>query len=115
MVSVLIPARNEQYLGKTIENVLENARDEIEIIVILDGYIPDPQLHFDNRVIFVHYKESIGQRQAINIAARMAKGKYIMKLDAHCAVDEGFDVKLATDCEEDMTMIGRMYNLDIET
>ena len=38
-----------------------------------------------------------------------------MKLDAHCAVDEGFDVKLAQDCEYDWTMIPRMYNLDVDT
>ena len=115
MLSVLITARNEDYLGKTIENVLENARGEIEVIVILDGYIPNPQLHFDSRVTFVHYENSIGQRQGINEAARRAKGKYIMKLDAHCAVDEGFDVKLAKDCEYDWIVVPRMYNLDIET
>jgi hypothetical protein len=38
-----------------------------------------------------------------------------MKLDAHCAVDKGFDVKLQKDCEPDWTVIPRMYNLDAET
>jgi hypothetical protein len=31
----------------------------------------------------------------------MSEAKFIMKLDAHCAVDKGFDVKLAEDCEYD--------------
>jgi hypothetical protein len=34
-----------------------------------------------------------------------------MKLDAHCAVDEGFDVKLMADCQPDWTMVPLQYNL----
>ena len=115
-LSVIIPARNEIYLEKTIRNVLENIRGNTEILVVLDGYIPDPQIVTnDDRVYFIHNPESIGQRQAINQAARFSNSKYIMKLDAHCAVDEGFDVKLMADCEYDWTVIPRMYNLDIDT
>jgi cephalosporin hydroxylase/glycosyltransferase involved in cell wall biosynthesis len=116
MLTVIIPARNEQYLEKTIRDVLANAEGEIEIIVELDGYIPDPQIVIgDNRVLFIHHKESIGQRACINHAAKLAKGNFIMKLDAHCALDKGFDVKLAADCEPSWTVVPRMYNLDIET
>jgi glycosyltransferase involved in cell wall biosynthesis len=115
-VTVIIPSRNEKYLEPTIRNVLENARGEIEVLAILDGWIPDPPIHInDDRMRFIPLEESIGQRQSINLAAKQAKGKYIMKLDAHCAVDEGFDVKLIADCEYDWTVIPRMYNLDIET
>lgn len=115
MLSVIIPARNEKYLQKTIENVLENAGGEIEVIAICDGYWPDPYIKDDPRVNIIHHTEARGQRASINEAARIAKGKFIMKLDAHCAVDKGFDVKLAQDCEYDWTVIPRMYNLDIET
>ncbi len=116
MLSVLIPARNEIYLEKTIRNLLENARGEIEIISVLDGWLPDPPINIgDERAKFIHFEDSIGQRQAINYAAKQAKGGYVMKLDAHCAVDEGFDVTLAADCAYDWTMIPRMYNLDIDT
>lgn len=116
MLSVIIPALNEIYLEKTIRNVLENAQGEIEIIAILDGYIPDPQIVIhDSRVKFVHNEKSIGQRAAINQGARLAVGKYVMKLDAHCAVGPGFDVILAADCEYDWTVVGRMYNLDVDT
>ena len=116
MLSVVIPAKNEIYLEKTIKNVLDNAEGEIEVIAVLDGYIPDPQIIMkDERVIFLHFSDSIGQRKAINEGVKIAKGEFIMKLDAHCAVDKGFDVKLAADCEYDWTIIHRMYNLDIET
>jgi glycosyltransferase involved in cell wall biosynthesis len=116
LLSVIIPARNEPYLEKTIRNVLENARGEVEVLTVLDGWLPDPQIHIeDERAKFFHFPESIGQRQAINYAAGKAQGEYVMKLDAHCAVDEGFDLKLAADCEYDWTVIPRMYNLDIAT
>lgn len=116
MLSVIIAARNEKYLEQTIRNILANAEGDIEVIVELDGYLPDPRIDTgDPRVIFYHHEKSIGQRQCINHGARVAKGKYIMKLDAHCAVDKGFDVKLAADCEYDWTIIPRMYNLDINT
>ena len=115
MLSIIIPARNEQFLEKTIRDILENAEGEIEVIAILDGYIPNPQIVInDDRVQFIHFEESIGQRAAINYGAKIAKGKYIMKCDAHCAFDKGFDVKLAADCEYDWTIVPRMYNLDVE-
>ena len=112
MLSIIIPARCEKYLEKTILNVLENATGEIEIIAILDGYKPEIDIK-DDRVVFIHNEESIGQRQSINQGVRACKGEYIMKLDAHCAVAKGFDEILVRDCEYDMTMIPRMYNLDV--
>jgi cephalosporin hydroxylase len=116
MVSIIIPARNEVYLKNTIENILVNARGEVEVLVMLDGYLPDPPIDMkDERVVFFHYPQPIGQRQCINEGVRHAKGHYVMKLDAHCAVDEGFDVKLAQDCAYDWTVVPRMYNLDVET
>jgi Glycosyltransferases involved in cell wall biogenesis len=116
MLSVIIPAKNEIYLEKTIRNVLANARGEIEIIVELDGYLPNPQIVIgDNRVIFYHHENAIGQRKCINHGATVARGEYIMKLDAHCAVDEGFDIKLAADCDPSWTVVPRMYNLDVTT
>ena len=115
MVSVVIPSRLEKYLEQTIRSILSAAEGEIEVIAVLDGYLPDPQIDLkDKRVMFLHYPEPIGQRAAINAGARAAKGKYILKTDAHSMFDKGFDVKLAADCEYDWTVIPRMYNLDAE-
>ena len=116
MLSILIPARNEIYLEKTIRNVLENAEGDIEILVALDGYLPEPRIVLnDRRVTFYHEPESIGQRQSVNKLARLAQGEYLMKLDAHCAVDKGFDVKLTADYKEGEVHLPRMYNLDVQT
>lgn len=115
-VSIIIPARNEVYLEKTIRNVLENARGDIEILVMLDGYVPDPQIVIDDdRVIFHYFPEAIGQRGAINEGVKRCSGDFIMKLDAHCAVAEGFDVELSTSCGKNTLIVPRMYNLDVET
>jgi cephalosporin hydroxylase len=116
MLSVIIPAKNEIYLEKTIRDILANSEGEVEIIVELDGYIPEPQIDVnDNRVTFIHHKDSIGQRACVNHGAKIAKGKYILKCDAHVAFDKGFDVKLIAEATDpSVTWVGRMYNLDVE-
>ena len=110
-LSVLIPARNEVFLEQTIKNILENAEADTEVIAVLDGYWPDPPIKDNTKVTFIHHTVPVGQRAAVNEAAAISKAKYVMKLDAHCAVDKGFDVKLMADCEKDWTVIPRMYNL----
>src|ERR1041385_8398985 len=101
-VSFLIPARNEIYLERTVRNVLENIRGNSEVIVCLDGWIPDPQIHFnDDRVKIFYLQEPQGHRKATNECAMRAEGKYICKLDAHCAIDEGFDLKMMAECQPD--------------
>jgi glycosyltransferase involved in cell wall biosynthesis len=112
-LSVLIPARNEQFLRRTIEDVLMNARADTEIIAVLDGAWAEPPIEDHPRVTIIYHPSPIGQRAAVNEAARLSRAKYIMKLDAHCSVDEGFDVKLMTDCDHDWTVIPRMFNLHV--
>lgn len=114
MISVIIPARNEKYLAKTIDSALSAAEGKIEVIAICDGYWPDPPIKDDPRVTIIHHTKAVGQRPAINEGARIAKGKYILKADGHCMFDQGFDVKLAADCEYDWTVIPRQYQLDAE-
>ena len=112
-VSIIIPARNELYLQNTIDSLLISAGSKIEIIVVLDGYWPEPPIKGNKKVIIIHNSASKGMRSSINAAARIAKGKYLMKCDAHCCFDESFDVKLARDCKYDWTIIPRRYGLDV--
>lgn len=62
MVSVIIPSYKDQYLPKTIDSLLENARGEIEVIVVLDGYWT--KLKDDSRVRIVHLGKNRGMRGA---------------------------------------------------
>jgi len=113
-VSVIIPSRNEIFLQKTVEDLFNKASGEIEVIVILEGYWPDPQLRERNNLIIIHHGQPQGMRQAINAAAAIAKGDYLMKTDAHCLFAEGFDETLKADCGPDWVCIPRRYSLDAE-
>ena len=112
-VSVIIPARNEEFLQRTIDSVLSASKADTEVIAVLDGYWPTPGVEDNERVRLIHLSESIGQRAAINMGVRLSNAKYVMKLDAHCILDDGFDVKLMADMEEDWVVLPRMYNLDV--
>jgi len=112
MVSIIIPSRKEQYLEKTIRSVLENATGEIEVLPVLDGYEP-PEIIDDPRVHYVR-TNSVGMRGAINAAAVVSKGEYLMKLDAHCMVAKGFDEVLSADCKDNWVVIPRRFRLDPE-
>jgi len=111
-LSVIIPARNEEFLQRTIDDILSNAEGDTEVIAILDGYWPNPGIKDNPKVTLIHHEVSIGQRAATNEGARYSQAKYIMKADAHCMFDKGFDVKLMADCEYNWTVIPRMYVLD---
>jgi len=110
-LSILIPARNEMFLRKTVENILENIRADTNIIVVMDGQWADPPLRQHERVTVLHFPESIGQRAATNMAARVSTAKYVAKCDAHCSFDEGFDQVLLDDIQEGWTILPKMYNL----
>lgn len=110
-LSVLIPARNEMFLRRTIDDVLEHIEADTEIITVLDGEWASPPLPIHPRLRVVYLPESIGQRAALNTAARMSSAKHLMKLDAHCAVGQGFDRILLEDMTDDVTMVPKMYNL----
>lgn len=112
-LSILIPARNEIYLARTVENILKNIRGKTEIIIGLDGAWADPPVIDDPRVTIFYKSESIGQRAMTNALCRLSTAKYVMKIDAHCAVDEGFDVKMveAMKGHDDWTAVPALYNL----
>lgn len=110
-LSVIITARNEEFLSRTVDGVIANKRGNTEVIVILDGAWAKPAIEDYKDVTIIYHSESIGQRAAINEAIKLSTAKYIMKLDAHCIVDEGFDVKLMADSKPDWIQIPRMYNL----
>ena len=83
------------------------------MIIVLDGWWPIPILRDNPNLVLIHRGVSQGMRPAINSAARIAKGKYLLKCDAHCIFDEGFDEKLRSNCEYDWTVVPVRYGLDV--
>ena len=112
-LSILIPSRNEMFLAKTIEDILSNIEADTEIIPVIDGGEAGPPVPEHPRVRVIRHEVSTGQRASTNEAARASTAKFIMKCDAHCAFDKGFDRKLMETFEYDWTVIPRMYNLHV--
>lgn len=115
-LSVIIPSRNEIFLGKTILDILAKAKGDIEVIAVLDGYWPATSTIIENpKVSYVHLSAPKGMRNAINTGVAIAKGKFLLKCDAHCMFEEGFDTTLIADCENDWVVVPRRKRLDVLT
>jgi len=110
-LSILIPARNEMFLRLTVEDILRHKESDTEIIVVADGNWPSPAIEDHPDVHIIYHYESVGQRAATNEAASISRAKFIMKADAHCSFDQGFDRKMMETCEYDWTAVPRMFNL----
>jgi len=114
-LSFIIPARNEEFLKNTVEDILKNKRGATEVIVGLDGAWSDPPLEDHPDVNIIYYPKSIGQRAMMNRCVRLSRARYVCKVDAHCSFDEGWDVKMIDAFnelgEDDITMVSVMRNL----
>lgn len=112
-LSVVIPARNEMFLAQTVADLLKNKRGNTEILVGLDSQWSDPPLVDHPDVTIFYSPTPLGMRAMTNQLVRLSKAKYIMKIDAHCAVDEGFDVKMMSEMKDHYTMVPVMKNLHV--
>lgn len=110
VLSVIIPSRNETYLDRTIHDLKMKAKGEIEIIVVLDG-ADAPRI---DGVKYIYHPVSIGMKDSINEGVTASSGEYIMKIDGHCIVAEGFDTQLISDHQDNWIQIPRRYKLDEE-
>lgn len=95
-LSIIIPAKDEPYLSKTILDIEKHAETDYEILVGDDD------------------KEKLGQRGLMNRLAQQATGKYLMKCDAHCSFQQGFDVTLLKDMDNNTVMSPMLAQLDPE-
>jgi len=94
MISIIIPARQEPYLDRTIASLYDNAVGEIEVIVVLEG----ERIDVDPRAHIIYHPNPLGRRIGMNEAARQAKGEYLFHIDAHCSMSPGWDQKLKESC-----------------
>ena len=113
-LSILIPSRCEMFLARTVEDILANIEADTEVIALLDGQWADPPIPHHERVNVVYVPQAIGQRAGTNLACKLSKAKYVMKIDAHCSFDKGFDRKMIEAFErtgDNVTMVPVMRNL----
>jgi len=112
MVSVIIPSYKDPLLHKTIDNLLENATGEVEIIVVLDAYWPVTPIKDDPRIVQVHLGKNVGMRRAINAGCAIAKGEFLLRVDEHCTFAKGWDTTLSETCEDNWIVSPTRYFLD---
>lgn len=116
MLSVIIPHRVDDFLNQTIEDLLKKAEGEIEIIVACDGVWPAVVIQ-DPRVRYIHQgtvHNNRGMRAMINAGVAIARGTHLLKADEHTSWDQGFDLKLKADCEDNWLVVPRRYRLDAD-
>ena len=111
-VSIIIPARDEPYLQKTVDDVFIKSYGPIEIIAILDG--GNDQLKQRSNLKIIHHDHPMGTRKCLNEAIGLATGKYIFKLDAHCTLSKKFDIILVKDHQPDWVVTLPRYSFDPE-
>ena len=112
-VSVLIAARNERHLPRMVAHLIERLTGDYEIIVIQDG--PPYQSLPNHPRLRVFNREYAGLKPSINFAAAQALGKYLLKLDSHCAVSKGIDEVLPRTMDDNWMVVPRFYTLDEKT
>lgn len=117
MLSVIIPSRSDQYLQQTVSDLLGKAEGDIEVIVVYDGRWPEKPLTDDPRLVQVHHgviHDNYGMRASINAGVNISRGEYLLIIDEQCMVDQGYDLKLAADCEDNWVVIPRRKRLDAD-
>ena len=107
-VSIIIPARGEkpENLQRTTDSIYENATGDFEVIVGFNG----TEILVNSigpGVRWISFPDNVGIKGNINTLALLAKGKYILKLDAHCSVSKGFDEILQADMQDDWVVTPR--------
>jgi glycosyltransferase involved in cell wall biosynthesis len=88
-ISIVMPAYNaEKYVARAIESVLKQTFKSFEFIIIDDGStdkthgITQLYAQKDSRAIVVTHKKNKGLVNSLNEGLRMARGKYIARMDA---------------------------------
>lgn len=86
-VSILMPVYNgEKFLRESIESIINQDFMNFEFLIINDGSIDSSEeiikSFSDNRIIYVNNIENQGIVKTLNRGLKMAKGKYIARMDA---------------------------------
>lgn len=87
VVSVIMSVYNgERYLKESIESILNQTFTHFEFIIVNDASIDKTreiiQSYTDSRIVYIENEINIGQTKSLNKAIRIARGKYIARMDA---------------------------------
>ncbi len=86
-VTVLMTVYNgAEYLDASVRSVINQTFEEFEFLIINDCSTDDStriiELFNDKRIVIHDNEENMGQTKSLNIGLKLAKGKYIARIDA---------------------------------
>jgi glycosyltransferase involved in cell wall biosynthesis len=88
-ISVIMGAYNGGlYIRPAIDSILEQTFRDLEFIIINDGSLDNTReiiveyAKKDSRIVFVDNKKNIGLTRSLNEGLKIAKGKFIARMDA---------------------------------
>jgi len=113
-LSMIIPSRNCKYAARTVEDIYQNFTGSYEVIILLDGYWPNPPIKDHKNLTIVHKGEVKGMRNSLNLGVQLAKGKWVAKCDDHCMFGKGFDELIIGGIQEDWLVNPSRYAMDPE-
>ena len=98
-VSVIIPCYNQgQYIEEAVKSVLAQTYQNFEIIIVNDGstdeFTNKLLSDYDKQKTKVLHTDNQGLASARNNGIKVAKGKYILPLDAD---ERNLDINIAED------------------
>lgn len=88
IVSVIMPVFNgEEYISRSVRSILDQSFHELELIVVSEhgtsqASIAEVDKFEDPRVVHVRNDENLGLIASLNYGVRVAKGRYIARMDS---------------------------------
>lgn len=117
-VLISIIEQDLQYIEKTIEDIKKNALGKLEIIVFCDGFLHKEKCR--NKIYSLVNETNVilggnyigGQRYAMNEMAKIAKGKFLFKIDGHCRMSPDWDARMKASCKNETIVTAVFDHLD---
>ncbi len=110
-ISVLMSVYNsEEYLAESIKSILNQTFKNFEFLIIDDGST-DKSLEIissynDKRIVLIKNKNNLGLAASLNKGMKLAKGKYIARMDAD-------DIALPTRLDKQFSFMENNRDIDI--
>lgn len=94
-ISVIIPAYNEErFIGRALRSVISQSHvDSFEVLVVNDGSTDRTQYALDlfkEEITILQNETRLGLPASLNRAIRVARGKYIVRVDADDYVTDDY-------------------------
>lgn len=85
VISTLNPLHRSRDIHATLDNIAKQDYANVEVIVINDGSTDDTAKTLAARsdIILINNPECLGLQKSLNIGCKLAKGKYIARIDDH--------------------------------